>query len=602
MNPGAEPPGPDARGFSRRFSGVPGLDRLRSVSTGKLQLLVIAALVALFCVIGLALLPPDTFFDCDGGSKYILARAFLTHDPGFPALPYPGRSIDPDQEFFPIDEIFALRAGDYVLSAFPIYFPILSAPGLALFGMRGLHLVPILGAALALLFFARIGQSVGWSRRWSLGGIALLALATPFAFYASAFWEHVPALALILAGMAVFFGGGEARTAPRMLAAGLLLGLSAILRPECAWAAAGVAFACFVGRIEGRWHSDPVTPALPGWTGLIALVAGIGAGIAALGSLNHFVYGHAIGPHIFANVIGTSMHRSWLLWRMAAGKISPVWTVPALAALAAGLLPGRWGRWVRLGLAGVLVVPIVPMLAFQSLPPHGLHGLSGILETSPFLFLVSLLRRNTKEDLRGDRHTAFLGRAAAAGAAGVLLTSPVDGGLQGGARFLLPEMAIGLAALLSALSCREAAGASARDLSRRLTRWMAIAFLIVSLPLSLRALPYLVYRGRQVDQPAIDRLRSLPGNAVIFTNSYGPQELAALYWERPFFQITSGRSLTRLATRLGQAGNRGFILVTRPDVDPGPVLPSSGANAVRWVRERDVKVSDYRIGAYAGVR
>ncbi len=563
----------------------------------------IAGLVLFFGIIGMVLCPPETFFSCDGGSKYILTRAFLTRDANWPMLPYPGRALDPEGRFFPIREVFSVNAGEQYYSTFPIYFPMLSAPGLALMGMRGLHLLPLLAGACCLILFALLGDRIGWTRRWTLGGIALLAFATPFGFYTAAFWEHVPALAVVLAGIVLFF----ARTGTwSTVAAGFLLGFSAILRVECPWVGAGLLGAGVIAQLQaGRTGTSILGP--HGKRRLVLLAAGLAAGGATVAGANLFVYGTPIGTHLFANMSGPEVRRTFIFWRLIAGKISPFWTIPALGLLASGLIPGRWGKLIRLALLVVIALPVSRMLLTQTLPPFGRRSLQGILETSPFFFLIPLLhdrRPRSGTDAafpeqseagrqeRASRFAVLLGRAAAIAALGMLLSAPVEGGLQGGGRLLLPVVVVGLAAVLSDLS-----GPRRTGFAGDWTRWALIGALLVSVPLSSRSLDFLVWRAKEADHPAIERIRKLPGDALLFTNSYFPQGIAALYWERPFYQPGTVAGFEEVLRRLGASGGKGFLLVTQPERTTPPAIPIPGEKPI-WIRKDEIRMTAYLIGVY----
>lgn len=552
-------------------------------------LVAIALLAIGWFILGILVPPPDVFFSCDGGSKYILTRALLQHDPAWPFLAYPGRPLDPTGDYFPIRGFFSVRFGENYFSAFPIYFPLLSAPGYALFGFRGLFLLPWACGVASLGLFARLGARLGWSVRRRVIGVLLLGAATPLGFYACTFWEHAPAVALVLAGMVVLLDGdGWEGRGRRRLVAGALLGLSGFLRLEALWI--GGALLATLALTHGL-RSAVARRRL----GEVAL--GFGGAALLLAATNALVYGSPFGPQLFANLQESAAPRAEVLKRLVAGASAPAWSAGvALAILAAGLVRGRHARLVRLGLCAGIVVPIARLLLTETIPPHSYRSLIGVLEGTPFLFLVPLRGESAEADTPAAHHAVWLGRIAAFSFAGVLLTSPVDGGLQGGSRLLLPTVVIALAAVLTRL-------AAVRGVARRDAWWRAIrvALLIVSVPLSSRALPHIIYRKAEVDHPALVEARRLPGEIVILTNSYMTQGLAALYWDRPMYQVWNSASVAELLARLDRAGGREALMVSILRMPTPARLPESPAEPARWVRREQRRVTEYQFDLYQRV-
>jgi hypothetical protein len=556
----------------------------------RIVLLAIALLGVVFLVLGVLVPPKDVFFSCDGGSKYILTRAFLQHDPEWPFLPYPGRFLDPEGHYFPIRGFFSVGFGGHYFSAFPVYFPILSAPGYALFGFRGLFLLPWAGGIIALWLFSRLGVHLGWTVRRRLAGVLLLGAATPLGFYCCTFWEHVPAVALLLGGIVVLLGreglGGSRR---RCFAAGLLLGLSGFLRLEALWIGGAVLAAL---AITPSIRRDAGVRSLP----LLAL--GFGGAVLLLAGANALIYGSPIGTQIFANVIETSQPRAQVLQRLVAGVSAPAaWVALALAILALGAIPGRNARSIRLVLFAGLLYPIGRMLLRETIPPHSYRTLIGVLEGAPFFFLLPLVGRRTAGDAPAAAHAVFLGRIAALAFLGVILTSPVDGGLQGGSRLLLPVVVIALAAVLTRLA--ETPYGTRSD---RWHRTALIATLLVAIPLSSRALPHLFYRKLEIDHPALEETRRLPGEIVLLTNSYMSQGLAATYWERPMYQVWDQTSILDLLDRLAAAGGREALMISIANVRTPVRLPTSADEPARWVRKEQRQVTEYQFDLYQRVR
>src|SRR5215831_18645339 len=114
-----------------------------------------AVLIGLFFAVAqMAFFPADGFMTGDQGSKYLQTRAFAEQGPFNPAIDVRSRDIDPGYRYA---EPKLKNRGGRLVSEFMWLLPLLSAPFLALFGMRGLYAVPALSAIVVFLCAARLG-------------------------------------------------------------------------------------------------------------------------------------------------------------------------------------------------------------------------------------------------------------------------------------------------------------------------------------------------------------------------------------------------------------------------------------------------------------
>src|SRR5262245_28644440 len=91
-------------------------------------------------------LPSETFFVGDPGVKLVAARAAITHPARPLEVPLPeigGQPIALVEPFFAVH-------GEHAHAVTSEAFPLLSAPLIALFGIRGAYVLPALGFLLAL--------------------------------------------------------------------------------------------------------------------------------------------------------------------------------------------------------------------------------------------------------------------------------------------------------------------------------------------------------------------------------------------------------------------------------------------------------------------
>lgn len=325
-------------------------------------------------------LRPDAFFVGDPGVKLISARNAL-HSPASPLsipLPHIGADATPHVESF-----FAIH-GDHSHAITSEAFPLLTAPLLAAFGLRGLFVLPAVSFIATLAACAWL--SVVLDARREPAVVATLAgLGTPFLFYGLEFWEHMPALALATCGAALLLDAarrspGRHSSAGASLAAGLLMGAAVVLRLEAACFVVAVAFASRTLVHRPTWRSLAVT-ALGAAAAMLPL---------ELYTLAHF--GSVVPGHLGAN----------------AALVGGGWWSQRVDLAAAWFLPSRWtlaGPVRAESLWSVAPAAVIGALSFLATPERA---------ERMFLWIVWLLT------------TAL-----------VWLGAPNDGGGQWGPRYLL---------------------------------------------------------------------------------------------------------------------------------------------------------------------
>jgi len=196
-----------------------------------------------------------------------------------------------DDGFYPFAPTYVYDHAGRHYSAFPLPFAVLTAPFQRALGFRGLTVIPLLATWLVWIRFWLLGRRLDLHPLALAAGLFALVFASHLTLYSAFFWEHTLAVALGFLGAAevALAYGGESRRASspaRLAVAGLLLGLSVWLRPECAALLASVlGVSLAVAWREGR---------LGGW---VPLVAGAAVSIAGWLALNQVVYGIPLGIH-----------------------------------------------------------------------------------------------------------------------------------------------------------------------------------------------------------------------------------------------------------------------------------------------------------------
>jgi hypothetical protein len=351
-------------------------------------------------------LRPDAFFAGDPGVKLIAARNALAHPSRPLEIPLPtvnGRAL-------PFVEPFFARHGDHTHAVTSELFPLLTAPLIALFGLRGAYVLPALGFLMAVAAVSALGKALD-ARRDGLWTGVVAAVATPFLFYGLELWEHMPAVALGALGAVLTVRSAASRASGVCWAAGALFAAATLLRPEAAWFAVAVL-------VASRWL-DP----RPSWRALAAIVAG-GALAAAPFELYTFLhFGTLTPPHVSTNAVllgGTSIAerttfaRLWLF----SGADASIWrATPVIAiALAAALATaeGRGSRflWIVAAVDAVLVLLTAPNDGGAQWGPRYL--LFAYLPLAVLAADAVQVKRRASVDRPGPRLTAARTIAAAA--------------------------------------------------------------------------------------------------------------------------------------------------------------------------------------------
>jgi hypothetical protein len=182
------------------------------------------------------LLPQDTYFNGDAGLKSLLAQQFasgnLNVDLQQTSLDWVHRLWR--EGFYPYKEPFAYYLDRKYYITFPYTFPLVTAPFYALFGYRGLYVIPLVCTwAVWLLFYLACVRSRLNNFLTSLG-LILLIFASPLTLYSAMYWEHTLSVLLCFLGLFLWFFPKEKERVSKFnsILAGVAIGLSVWFRPE----------------------------------------------------------------------------------------------------------------------------------------------------------------------------------------------------------------------------------------------------------------------------------------------------------------------------------------------------------------------------------
>jgi hypothetical protein len=194
------------------------------------QLIIVGAIAAAGVGWLAASLPPEGFYSGDSGLKLIAARSAIEH-PTRPLevdLPTSGGKPMPY-----VDPMVALHDGHGDILQSPL-FPLISAPAIAAFGLRGAYLLPAMAFVAMLPLLDVIRREAAPDSSFPLLAWTAVA-ANPLFFYSLEFWEHSVAVAFLAAGLGAALVGWRCPRGGWRVASGALAGFAALLRPEAVW-------------------------------------------------------------------------------------------------------------------------------------------------------------------------------------------------------------------------------------------------------------------------------------------------------------------------------------------------------------------------------
>jgi hypothetical protein len=536
------------------------LTRGRSIPVYRRHLFVTTAIAAAGIVALAATIPSEGFYSGDAGLKLIAAENALNH----PTRPF---EIDlpllGGRPFRYVDPMVALHQGHGDVLQSPL-FPLLTAPLIAAFGLRGAYALPAL-AFVALLPLLEVVRRCATPNS-SFALLAFIAVAAnPLFFYSLEFWEHSVAVALLAAGVAAAFIGCHSARARWIVASGALASLAALLRPEAVWFVVGLAV------VIGRGYSVAF-----GCGAAAIIIPFVGANLAHSGTL--------LGLHAAANLAPLSGDYGGARWQRFTAWFQPG---SPLASLGLLLVTAAWvGRIVNMdlrvrqsfALVGALAVAVA---ASQRLVPH-----DSTWQAFP-LSLLALIPTTTPTS--GARRMWVV---VIISIAGIILTATHDGGAQWGARFLLVT-----APLLMVL------GASGATDAMHAGRWHAIRIVLVVAVLIAGALTsrsaYQELRGaKRAYARLVHETASLTAAGdIIVTNVWWFDQITApLYRSRIFLFTPDLVSTSTALTDLSKAGVSRLKLVWSSD---GPTSPDDAlhGSCFQLLGVRDIPEHRLRIAS-----
>lgn len=530
-----------------------------------LPLLLVAGGTLLY-LLSLIVTGPLVFLTSDIGLRYLQLQSLIESRGLSLAIPYGAAAYDPTLAHVPYYFAYSILEGAIYLHVSP-FFPLLAAPAVALAGPLGLPLIPVGGAMVTAWASHDLVRLYGGERP----RLALLTVlfATPLLIYTLLFWDHtlgvaLTTLALLGVGRGVERGDGRA-----LFLGGLAAGLALGQRPEAYLFGAALGGALLLGRLPvGR---------------IIRVALGGAAGALPLWALQWLWVGHPLGmataPHVsgygrpstypfggIASLSAWEAKANLLLYLLGRPSAAPLWLgavllVGGIGAVVIATRPARWRpRLLFAGWGAVLGSTALSILLAWS----GLFVM-GLISTLPLaaLSLAGAAPLHPDEPAGVGRGYRFLALVTGLFVTAMLLLWPSSGGLQWGARYLLPAVPpLVVMAFLAYTSARRRLPAEARPALRA----AAAGLLLASLLLQGSALRLLtVTQGQRAR--LVQAAQTLP--RVVLTNfPFAAAHLGGLEG-RDFLYVRDGAGAERLARQIAGTGEReiGLVLWDRQPIE-----------------------------------
>ena len=202
----------------------------------KLPLFLILAGV-LFSLYLVLQVPDEIFYSGDGGLKFLVAKQFSLGNFHIDIV----RNVESwvsnlwREGLYPFGnkEPWIYYRENRYYSPFPFTFPVVTAPFYALFGFRGLYIIPLVSLWAIWYGFYQVCQRLKLGSAIASVALTILIFASPLTLYGAMYWEHTLAVALAFHGLAILFApsAGELSRKEAILS-GILIGLSVWFRGE----------------------------------------------------------------------------------------------------------------------------------------------------------------------------------------------------------------------------------------------------------------------------------------------------------------------------------------------------------------------------------
>ena len=544
-------------------------------------------LVLLVYAVLLGVMPKAGFWSPDEGAKYIQTLS-IGWDGGFDyRIPYPGVATDPGFEFYPArcrhEDLYPAPVDNKVRFHWPIWFPLASRVSLALFGMPGLYLIPVISGWLIAVL---AGLLVRYhDPRLSPTTILLVGFATPILFYSLTFWEHTMAALLGIGALCILVASGPLRLSALLLMAPLLLG-AVVLRIEMLAFAIALVLAWLISGIVADTGHGQTTLHRGGprrWllTATLVVVV-IAVAVVALESVTwrHRWLFTVLPEYLLRNFTKLPFLPEIFVSMLISspGHQGPVisldWKFAALLAFAAAAVAAFLRARV---LEAIIILPallvILQFSLFVAFLPQSYLSLHGLLPVAPYivvaLYAVPYAWRERRFALLAVANAGILYLALAFA---VMLTFAVnpDGtyrtGLEWGFRNMLPLYPI--AAVLAVIALQVYRRSGRQVLVENVFAVLLVALMAVGVLFEVRGLRML-FGSRQL---VAEWEKALPANQPVVTDIWWlPAVMAPFFTTHEMHCVRWAEEISEWLPAAAANGVDAFTFARFGPIDPDRV-------------------------------
>ena len=246
------------------------------------------------------------YFSGDGGLKALLAKQLASGELRFDLAVPKATWIQElwNGGLYPYEEPYVYRVvGKYYIT-FPYTFPLVTAPFYALFGYRGLYIIPLVSCWITWIVFYLDCLKLKLNNLVTALGLICLIFSSYLTIYSAMYWEHTLAVALAFSGLSLWFFFNRVSTSVvKTILSGILIGLAVWFRPEFVCVVVimlGLAiFTAGYSKIQNillldRKQLQPIIFAVKQQLILaISMLVTVGAFFVT----NKIIYGYAVGIH-----------------------------------------------------------------------------------------------------------------------------------------------------------------------------------------------------------------------------------------------------------------------------------------------------------------
>lgn len=202
----------------------------------KYKLPLVIILVGILFTLYLQLqIPDEIFFSGDAGPKVLLTKQFASGkfqvDLDLPAESWVLNLWA--SGLYPFDPPFAYNINNRYYIQYHFIFPLISAPFYALFGWRGLYIIPLTSIWIIWWRFYVVCLRLRLGITSISLGLATVIFASPLTLYSAMYWEHAIAVCLAFYGLSIILiPPAQELTKSQAILSGILIGLSVWFRQE----------------------------------------------------------------------------------------------------------------------------------------------------------------------------------------------------------------------------------------------------------------------------------------------------------------------------------------------------------------------------------